>query len=130
MSVHDIERDPVPVAVWGKDHWSMLAYIECRCVDHRGVPARARMRTDARRHPGLVVRVFTKQYPTRLAGGVELADHDDWDCADDIEAAGFIEIKGTGIHPVWKMTAEGNRVAGLLRAHKTNGGNFAEFKLT
>ena len=27
----------IKIKDWGKDHWSLLAYIECRCVDHKGI---------------------------------------------------------------------------------------------
>lgn len=44
---------PVPVEMWGKDHWSTFGYIETRCVDHDGVPDREHMRCDTDLHPGL-----------------------------------------------------------------------------
>jgi hypothetical protein len=34
----EVPRDPVPIELWGKDHWTTLAYIETRCVDYDGVP--------------------------------------------------------------------------------------------
>ena len=30
------DRTPVPMAQWGRDHWSLLAYLETRDVDHGG----------------------------------------------------------------------------------------------
>lgn len=121
----------VSIEHFGRDHWSTFAYIETRCVDHGGVPDRRRMRTDRDRHPAYVAPYtpeFSQKYPTRLKSG-EKTNHDDWDCAEDLEAAGLIEIKGAGLHPVYKMTDRGNEVAGRLRSHKTKGGSIATFEL-
>jgi len=128
------DRKPVPMALWGKDHFSTLAYLECRTVDHKGVPAKQHMRTDADRHPGLAFRIFEDEhgnetkYPTRLTCGVDLADHDDWDAMYDAEAVGLIEVGGTGLYPVVKLTEQGELVCAALRAHKGAGGNFADFR--
>ena len=120
----------VEVEKFGKDHWSTLAYVECCAVDDKGALDNRHMRCDADRHPGLVNPMLdsVQKYPTILAGGEELPDHDDWDCLDDLEAAGFIEQRGTGIHPVIKMTEAGNKVAASLRHHKSQGGNFSGFQ--
>lgn len=123
---------PVPMKSWAKDHWSTLAYLETIVVDNRGVPSRDTMRCDPDRHPGLVgpriaMMSYRKKYPTRLKDGKQRRDHDDWDCVDDMEAAGLIEIHGTGIHPVVKLTREGEKMAAKLRAHKGSGGHFVTF---
>ena len=125
----------VPIGRFGKDHWSTLAYIETRCVDHDGYPDHRHMRTDTDRHPGLgapylarMVPQGTAKYPTRLKGGDELHDHDDWDCAYDLEAAGLIEVKGTGIMPWFRITARGRLVVASLRAHKAAGGWYSNFR--
>ena len=122
----------VEVEKFGKDHWSTFAYIETRCVDHKGYPDRRHMRCDMDRHPAHVHLVDPKmaaaKYPTILKGGIELPDHDDWDCLDDCEAAGLLESHGTGLHPFYKLTKEGNRIAGLLREHKASGGTFGNFQ--
>jgi hypothetical protein len=68
------EERHVPIEEWGKDHWSLLGYIECRCVDHQGVPDHSHMRTNAGRHPGLVgaecrgLPPWEPSYGTRLKG--------------------------------------------------------------
>ena len=121
----------VPVEKFGKDHWSVLAYLECCAVDNKGRLDVRRMRCDADRHPGLVNGLLDsvqQKYPTILAEGEELIDHDDWDCVDDLEAAGFVEQLGTGINPVVKMTELGLKVIAAIRAHKAGGGNFALFR--
>lgn len=111
---------------FGKDHWSTFGYIEVRCVDHGGSPNRQHMRCCSVRHPGLA-HLRNVAPPTRLKDGTEQQHHDDWDCADDLEAAGLIVVGGTGMFPIFKMTEEGTRVAGLLRAHKATGGSFGTF---
>lgn len=132
----------VPLISFGKDHWSTFAYLETVCVDHRGEPDKNRMRTDPKRHPGLVgsripnmtnTDTLGERYPTRLRWNERLGhcdhleDHDDWDCVDDLEAIGLLEWKGTGINPVFKITPLGAEIAGQLRRHKALGKNFCEF---
>lgn len=128
-----VDEPRLPIEKWGKDHWSTFAYIETRCVDHKGVPNIQHMRCDGDRHPQFdhMTRMTGEsgKYPTLYKGG-KLEDHDDWDCMDDCELLGLIENKGTGLHRVYKLTALGKLVAGQLRAHKMNGGNFATFTPT
>ncbi len=124
----------VPMSKFGKDHWSTFGYIECRIVDHGGIPDRNHMRCDPERHPGLAGSRANysgerKKYPTRLAGDNEfLPDHDDWDCAYDLEAVGLLEDLGTGVNPVFQLTELGHTVAAALRKHKAEGKMFATFK--
>jgi hypothetical protein len=113
---------------FGRDHWSTFGYLETRCVDHKGIPELRHLRLDPVRHPGLAHMPWAQDYPTRLAGGAEQPEHDDWDCTEDLEKAGLLEILGTGIHPVIRLTDTGKKVAGLLRAHKSGGGSFSNFK--
>ena len=137
-----MEEKNIPIEDWGKDHWSLLAYIECRCVDYGGIPSRDHMRINEKKHPGLANRAvmggmeWSSKYGTRLNGfwkngttdpSRQLPDHDDWDCLYDLEAAGLIKDNGTGIHPLAEMTPKGREIAALLRAHKAEGGQFAGF---
>lgn len=123
----------IPIEQFGRDHWSTFAYIESRCVDYCGAPDREHMRCDPARHPGHANSAnrlgggLLVKYPTRLAGGVERADHDDYDCADDLAAAGLIEIGGTGLYPIYQLTARGREVAASLRAHKALGRGYSTF---
>ena len=121
----------VTMALWGKDHWSTLGYIETRIVDYKGVPDRDHMRCDGERHPGLAGRAATrpgsKKCPTRLKHGKLLYDHDDWDCVEDMIAEDLLKWEGTGIHPEFVLTKRGKAVCAALRVHKQDGGNFAQF---
>lgn len=123
----------VPMAEWGKDHWSMLGYVECVCVDLRGVLDRTRVRCNPKRHPGLALGQHRQDpdqpymYPSRLAGSVREAEHDDWDCFYDLEHEGLVHDTGTGIAPRAVMTPRGTALAQQLREHKAKGGMFANF---
>jgi hypothetical protein len=131
-SVQATGNPSVPVAQWGRDHWSTFAYLECRAVENMGVIDRERMRCDPKRHPGLANsanRSFAgKVYPTILKDGSEKHDHDDWDCFEDLIEMGFVTWEGSGIHPVVKFTDKGFLMAASLRTHQANGGNFRNFE--
>lgn len=141
-----------PVERFGKDHWSLLAYVESCCVDGtngQGQLRRDPMRCNPQNHrmvagPYSHGDLWEQRYSTRLAGffespdrndpekaiaaGLQLRDHDDWDCLDDLEAAGFIEVRSL-VNGYVSMTDKGREVAARLRAHKAGGGMFAHFSL-
>lgn len=119
--VHD--GKPIPPEQWGKDHFSTMLYIETRCVDHGGSPAAVHMRTCAGRpNRGDISRGVPisgdSEAPTRLAGGVELHEHDDWDCAEDFVAAGLLVWENTGANPIFKLTDRGWWFAQRLRRER------------
>ena len=146
----------IPIDQWGKDHWAALAYIESRCVNHKGVLKNPHMRTHAGRHPLMIARGFGtpgdgSRYPTSHKGGV-LPDHDDWDCLYDIVLAGLVTIVQPKDEELWavpvgkrgpikyrdrfqtkalevtaKLTPLGQQVAGELRAHLANKYNYQAF---
>jgi hypothetical protein len=95
-----ISDEPVGVERFGKDHYSTLLYIETRAVDHKGMLNHDNMRCDADRHPflaqatkrSLAFPPSATKYPSFLRGGEHLADHDDYDCADDLVAAGMVTV--------------------------------------
>lgn len=118
---------------FGKDHWSLLAYIECRCVDHQGYPDLVHMRCNPTTHPALArtsvgTRTWKPEWGTRLRNGFKLPNHDDHDCADDLETTGLINHVGTRLNPRFVLTEEGYRIAAILRRFKSEGGQFADFK--
>lgn len=114
----------VPPQQWGKDHLSTLAYIGYVIVHCNGIPDNNRMRTDADLNPALVgpllareTGMVRKKYPTRLAGGLERANHDDWSCLEDMEEAGLLKWEGTGINPLFVFTDIGWKVHAELEKH-------------
>lgn len=123
--------EKIPMKLWSRDHWSTLAYIETRCVDHGGVPNREHMRTNDEIHPGLSNSLCgvrdPEKYPTILVDGSKVSDHDDWSCVDDFIEEGLMEWQGTGINPIFVLTKESRRVCNLIREHKQNGGTFGTF---
>lgn len=121
----------VPVGKFGKDHWSTFAYVECRVVDHGGVLNRVHMRCDPALHIAHAHEGSSRgePSPTRLRGGELLPGHDDWSCVDDLDAAGLVESRGTGVNPWFRLTKRGFRVALLLRKHRSKGGSFSDFVL-
>lgn len=140
-----------PPSRFGKDHWSLLAYVETCCVDGQngiGTLDKRRMRCNEHTHPllkgGYAPTGWKPSYGTRLAGFFEFADradtekavaaglqmlgHDDWDCLDDLQAAGYVDIL-TLANGAVRVLPLGIRVAAMLREHKANGGMFAGFHL-
>lgn len=135
---------------FGKDHWSLLAYIETLLVDsvHRGVGVidKRRVRSNEKTHPMHAVNAnlssairWKPEYGTRLSGfwidgertdpKRQLSDHDDWDCLNDLESAGLLEVLSEANGFV-RLTDKGLTVAGLLRAWKAKGGVFSTFSYT
>lgn len=91
---------PVSPTRFGKDHWSTLAYIETRTVDHKGTIEHDHMRCDTDRHPMLALAGrralvstghLSRKYPT-FAKGEQIENHDDYDCLDDLRAAGLLDV--------------------------------------
>lgn len=108
----------IPIENFGKDHWSVLSYVKSKCEESKdevGVLERMEMRCNVNTHPQWAPKVLHKEslqwgpgQGTRLAGyfdfpegtdpekylsaGVQLRDHDDWDCLEDLRAAGYIEV--------------------------------------
>lgn len=128
----DTDGKPVPFERWGKDHWSTFAYVETRIVDHGGY-------LDPRHLRGC--NGDASMYPTRLRGkfgeSIHLFGHTDLDCIADAVAAGLLEggratqrdhdysIKRLTWH--YQLTPKGHVVAGRLRAHKADGGQYHGF---
>ena len=131
---------------FGKDHWSLLAYVEDRCVNGKdgvGTLSRSRLSCNPDKHPMLSAgNEWQPSYSTRLKGffqfeersdylkasaaGVQVNGHDDWDCLNDLEAAGYIEIISL-VNGLIVMTDLGRAISAELRAHKSSGGHFSTF---
>lgn len=132
VRVDDFLGDPYMIqeSRFGKDHWSLLAYIGTRCQDHKGVLNPKHLRI---KHPALRTghRAWKPEYGTRLAGywredgttngDLLLPDHDDMDCFDDLEKAGYIKSFGTGLNPACILTKKGLSAIQRLIEHKQMG---------
>ena len=117
---------PIKAAQWGRDHQSLMLYLETVCVDHDGwllhhTYAKEKLRCDPERHP---LQAYRGVVPsgTRLFNGSVVEDHDDWDCLDDLIAAGYVENVGTGIDPRIKFSKRGWSYAHRLRREKAKRG--------
>lgn len=123
-----------PIEKWGKDHWSLLAYINTLT---KGRMDNNRVRTNPKAHPlmvgGMVARIIDKDfkskpyaYPTRLKDGETIPEHDDWDCLDDLDAHGFVNIISLA-NCVALVTPKGAKAAQALQAHGLLGGKYSTF---
>lgn len=124
---------------WGKDHWSLLAYFETRCVDHMGRLDTQHMRCNA------PVRGFTNGNPRSALGAVSLweptwgtrlkdgtipdTEHDDWSVMEELEELGFCENINSNLNPVIRLTDLGRKTCNALRIHKSEGKTFNQFSL-
>ena len=133
--------EKIKIEQFGKDHWSLFAYIETRTVDHKGILNKDHLRiknpvvANSTNYP-MPKPEWNRNNGTRLKGFFEkkdkkllIPDHDDFDCFDDLEEAGLIENMGTGFNPAAQLTKFGIKIASDLRKHKSEGKNFADFFL-
>lgn len=130
------------IETWGKDHWSLLAYIEYRCINHKGVLDKDHLRI---KNPIIANSTgyllpkpeWKEEYGTRLRGYFLpnkekditkiLPNHDDLDCIEDMEEAGLIKNIGTGLNPACQLTKKGRQFANALSKYKQEGSTFVEF---
>ena len=121
---------------WGKDHWSVFAYVETCVVDRNGRLDNRRIQATLNRHPAHAggradgSQVDGTKYSIRLRNGETMpgADYDEWDCLDDLEWFGLIENTGTGLNRLYRITPLGENLAQQVRANKGRGGSFAAFE--
>lgn len=144
-----LKDEYIPMAMWGKNHWSALAYIETVMVECGGfeVGFDARM-TQNRRHfrvmaeqnptpkrPGRSISMsfaspMAPEYSTTLNDGQRVDGHDDWCCVGDFAASGLLKAEHFEPKDVLHLSELGQKICAQLRAHKQGGGNFAEFRYT
>lgn len=127
----------IPIEQFGRDHWLLLLYLETLAVDHPGdTPDPKRMRSNPETHPELnqqrpapLQGRWMPTYITQLAAGHTAPDgHDDYDCMDDLEAAGLI-IQGANFTRAFAFTDKGLTVVQALRLWKSQGKSFATFRV-
>jgi hypothetical protein len=118
----------------GKDHFSLLLYVESRCVDYNGKLDFDRLRINPETHPQFcgnpyMKRSWKENYGTLLSSGERLPNHDDIDCLEDIDRLGFIEIYSfSNLFVI--MTKLGNNAVSKLREFKTEGIRLGSLKLS
>lgn len=142
-------EDFVPPKFWGVDHWKTLAYIDTVMTDCAGfeVGLDPRMRAGRRMFRVLAQDCPTPKrangtsgrsaasmarpsdYPTRLRGGQELANHDDWNCVQDMAAANLFDVGPDSVQPGrnLRFSAKGQAWVGAYRQFKQNGGQAVNF---
>jgi hypothetical protein len=137
----------VPEALFGADHFSTLAYAETVMVDSAGFQVGADPRMRAGRQHFRVMQqqcqnpkrahnsdarncvVMEKKNSTVLKDNTVVDGHDDYHCLQDMAAAGYFTLEVEDVEPgaVLKLSDRGREVANVLRAHKADGGRFADF---
>jgi hypothetical protein len=115
MSKYDgpLPEVPVPVELFGKDHWTTFMYLETRCVDYSGKIDDKHMRSGP-------------EFPTRLNDGTFVQEHDDWNCLEDCHDAGLLDLTES---PKIQLTVYGWQIASRLRQWRASGKPVAEFKV-
>ena len=132
-------REYIPIELWGRDHWSLLAYIETVVVDcaRMTIYRNPRMRHN-RRHfrvmpcgkDSIQAVVMGSDHGTRLNDGSYVPSHDDWNCVQDMAEAGMLSCGVDQIEPgnTFRLSDKGLDLAGQIRRHKANGKPFSTFK--
>lgn len=127
----------IPRRDFGKDHFSMLAYVFSRTTSNPkgfyegrliGELDPARIRINEKKRPMHVVRTlpWKSEWGTRKKDGTHYPDHDDIDVLNDLEVAGLILFINTAALAV-ALTEEGSAVAKDVIGWKALGGQFINF---
>jgi hypothetical protein len=134
-------------ALFGRDHWTTLAYIESVMADCGGfqLGLDPRMRSNRRnfrvmsevsrpkraKNTSVAARPMSPDDGSRLKDGQLVRGHDDWNCVDDFAAVGFFDCGpvALGAGKTLRFSALGKAVAARLRQHKQEGGQFEHFDL-
>jgi len=119
---------------WGKDHATLLLYVETRHVDHDNVLLPDNLRTNPTRHPHEANArrdrgsLFWKpEHGTRIVGGERPSEvHDDWDCLDDMEEVEILLHTGPP-NFMAALSPIGIEVAGELRKYRGRNQPLDEF---
>ena len=122
----------VPMRDWGKDHWSLLGYLEYRCVNHKGFVQFNQMQCNKNRHPQYLgisphgSELDGSKYGIRLAGKRQLPgpDYDEWDCIEDLMAEGLIRDIGFTMTPQFQITDKGWEIVKQVMKFKGEGHHF------
>jgi hypothetical protein len=135
--------DVVPITLFGRDHWSTLAYAETVMVECGGFQIGFDGRMRQCRHNFRVMREecnnpkrprrcgigipMEPKYSTILADGSVVDGHDDWHCIQDMVENGLLSGEcqpGETLH----LTELGKSFVAQLRDHKRKGGTYKNFR--
>lgn len=139
----------VKLKEFGKDHWSLLGYIESRVHSYNIAPNTGELdKNHLRINPdgdygviatpfkGLFNRTWKDSYGSRLFGywkddkttdpDKQINNHDDVNCLNDLEAAGLIEVLSL-VNFYIKLTKKGIKMASELREWKNGGNHYSGF---
>jgi hypothetical protein len=115
---------------FGKQHWSLLAYIETQVVD-RSFPIDHRRMSCNEKKRGISNGApfgWDNKYSTENNKGEQLIlGHDDIDCFEELESEGYIKNQGTLLNMYPSITDKGWKACAELRKFKGNGGNYIDF---
>ena len=125
--------DRITIEQFGKDHWSLLMYIQTRVLDCNGI-----LDVNHLRSKNTIFRQgWTPEYGTRLFGYwnkdstvnrlLLLGNHDDFNCLEDLEGEGLVKNSGTRLNPVCTITEKGIKIICQLLLHKQAGNNYSDF---
>lgn len=144
-------EDLIPMTAWSKDHWSTLAYVESVMTECAGfqMGLDPRMKSNRRnfrvmsqhcprpKRPGSasgraassMAMPMDAAHATVVKGGQMVPNHDDWSCLQDMADEGLFTVGQDRLEPreMLHFSAKGIAIAAALRAHKANGGKFADF---
>ncbi len=118
---------------FGKQHWSLLAFIEtqvvdkCFPLDYRRMSCNNKKRGISNGAPFS----WDDDWSTENNKSEKLIlGHDDIDCFEELEKEGFIKNEGTLLNMYPSITDKGWRACAELRKFKGNGGNYVDFALS
>lgn len=119
---------------WGRDHATLLLYVETRGLDHEGQLLPENMRTNLDRHVHEAharrdsdTLEWKPEYGTRIVGDERPCEaHDDWDCLDDMEEVELLCHTGPP-NFLAALSPLGIEVAGELRKYKGRKQPLGEF---
>jgi hypothetical protein len=129
--MNKLER--VGTKTWGRDHYSLLLYLESCAVDKKGVVDDKRLRINADKRGfgnglGTGYSTWKPTYGTQYQGSaIPDPNHDDLDVLEDLEDIDWVKNLGTEVNPFVSITDAGRKVVSLVRDFRAKGGQLRDF---
>lgn len=120
-----------PVAEFGREHWALFNRVASQVLStpsHIATLERERMRCNDSTHSRFLplgYRPWHGSFGTSTKRET-LPQHDDWDCLDDLEVEGLVEIENSTLATV-SLTSQGREVFKKLNEYRSRGGSMAAF---